>query len=139
VQNADVRKKVVAFGQTYFAVQTRKMEITEDYFNSLDEKEEILDYMGSEELADNLFRIVQTEAKLKNDKVNNEKDANMTHHKVGKEVRDTIKRLGGTMPEDLPTPEKSIIDIELEELDKFVFWCIWTLYQFENKNNYFRH
>ena len=176
VQNADSRKKVVAFGQTYFAVQTRKQEITEEYFNSLDEnkkrlitrkqtidknktlyktakdsgvqnygkftnygyqglyggentkqiskrkgltdKDEILDYMGSEELADNLFRIVQTEAKLKKENINNEHDANMTHYKVGKEVRETIKRLGGTLPENLPTPEKSITQIRLDELKK---------------------
>lgn len=152
VQNADSRKKIVAFGQTYFAVQTRKQEITEEYFNSLDEnrkrlitrgqtidknktlykaakdsgvenygkftnygyqglyggesakqiaerkgltdKDEILDYMGSEELADNLFQIVQTEAKLKNEKINNEYDANMTHQEVVKAVRETIKKLG---------------------------------------------
>ena len=176
VQNADVRKDVVAFGQTYFAVQTRKMELTEDYFKALDEnkkrlitrgetisknktlyktakesgvvnygkftncgykglygggtakdiakrkgiddKKEILDYMGSEELADNLFRIVQTESKLKNDSINNEKDANNTHYTVGKEVRDTIKRLGGIMPEDLPTLDKSINEIELEDMNK---------------------
>lgn len=156
--------------------QTRKQEITEDYFNSLEEnkkrliirgqtidknktlykaakdsgvenygkftnygyqglyggenakkiakrkgltdKDEILDYMGSEELADNLFRIVQTEAKLKKENINNEEDANMTHHKVGKAVRETIKRLGGTLPENLPTPEKSIAQIEVEELKK---------------------
>lgn len=137
---------------TYFAVQTRKQEITEEYFNSLDEnrkrlitrgqtidknktlykaakdsgvenygkftnygyqglyggesakqiaqrkgltdKDEILDYMGSEELADNLFRIVPTEAKLKNEKINNEYDANITHQEVGKAVRETIKKLG---------------------------------------------
>lgn len=176
VQNADSRKKIVAFGQTYFAVQTRKQEITEEYFNSLDEnrkrlitrgqtidknktlykaakdsgvenygkftnygyqglyggesakqiaerkgltdKDEILDYMGSEELADNLFRIVQTEAKLKNEKINNEYDANITHQEVGKAVRETIKKLGGTLPENLPTPSKSIAQIELEKLNK---------------------
>ena len=74
--------------------------------------------MGSEELADNLFRIVQTEAKLKNEKISNEKDANMAHHEVGRAVRETIKKLGGTLPENLPTPNKSIAQIELEELSK---------------------
>lgn len=72
--------------------------------------------MGSEELADNLFRIVQTEAKLKSDKVSNEDDANDTHYEVGSAVRETIKKLGGTMPEDLPAPEKSISELHLDKL-----------------------
>ena len=68
--------------------------------------------MGSEELADNIFRIAQTDAKLKRDNVDNEYTANYVHYEVGKEVRDSIKRLGGTMPENLPTPNKSLKEIE---------------------------
>ena len=71
-------------------------------------REEILDYMGSEELAANIFMSAQTEAKLKREKVDNEYTANSVHYEVGKKVRKTIKDLGGTMPEDLPTPDKSI-------------------------------
>ncbi len=64
--------------------------------------------MGSEELADNIFRIAQTDAKLKRDNVDNEYTANSIHYEVGKKVRNTIKELGGTMPEDLPTPKISL-------------------------------
>ena len=71
-------------------------------------REEILDYMGSEELAANIYMSAQTEAKLKREKVDNEYTANSVHYEVGKKVRKTIKDLGGTMPEDLPTPDKSI-------------------------------
>ncbi len=79
-------------------------------------REEILDNMGSEELGANLFRITQTEAKLKREKIDNEYEANATHYKVGKEIRNSIKRLGGTMPECLPTPSRSIKELEKEEL-----------------------
>ena len=68
--------------------------------------------MGSDELIANLFRISQTEQKLKKDKVRLEKTANETHYKVGKEIRSTIKQHGGIMPEDLPTPDRSLKEIE---------------------------
>ena len=70
--------------------------------------------MGSEELADNIFRIAQTDAKLKRDNVDNGYTANSVHFEVGKKVRNTIKELGGTMPEDLPTPDKSLKELEKE-------------------------
>lgn len=177
VQNADPRKKTVASGQTYFAYQTRKMEITEQQYSKLNEdekrlytrlnikdknkylfdtakksgvtnyakfndygykglyngetakviakrkeinldKEEILDYMGSTELAANLFRITQTDEVLKNNNIKTEDLACQTHHMVGRAVRETIKKVGGTMPENLPTPKKSTKEIEKEELNK---------------------
>ena len=78
-------------------------------------REDILDNMGSEELADNIFRIAQTDAKLKRDNVDNEYTANSVHFEVGKKVRNTIKELGGTMPENLPTPDKSLKELEKEK------------------------
>ena len=75
----------------------------------------ILDHMGSTELAANLFRATQTDEKLRRDHVNGKAAANTTHFAVGKKVRETIKELGGTMPEDLPTPDKSIKQIESEQ------------------------
>ena len=83
-------------------------------------REEILDNMGSEELAANLFRITQTESKLKKDNVCGEGNAIDTHYEVGKEVRNTIERLGGTMPEDLPTPDKSLKVLEKENKDLII-------------------
>lgn len=77
-------------------------------------REDILDNMESDELIANLFRISQTEQKLKNENIKIERSANETHYAVGKEIRKTIKKLGGTMPEDLPTPSKSLKELEKE-------------------------
>ena len=84
----------------------------------LKKSQDILDYMGYEELAANLFRATQTEAKLRRENIQGKREANKTHFEVGKKVRDTIKDLGGTMPEDLPTPEKSIQQLEREQKKK---------------------
>lgn len=71
----------------------------------LKKNEAILDHMNSEELAANLFRATQTEAKLKRENITGQSNANKTHYDVGKKVRQTIQELGGTMPEHLPTPD----------------------------------
>ena len=80
----------------------------------LKKSQKILDHMGSTELAANLFRATQTEEKLRRDNIQGKEQANQTHFEVGAKVRKTIEELGGTMPEDLPTPEKSIKQIERE-------------------------
>ena len=76
--------------------------------------------MGSEELADNLFRIVQTEAKLKKDNIKGESSANKVHYNMGRDIRKFIEKQGGTMPENLPTPNRSLKELEKEHKNKLI-------------------
>lgn len=84
----------------------------------LKKSQQILDHMGSTELAANLFRATQTDEKLRRENIQGKKEAGDAHYEVGKKVRQTIAELGGTMPEDLPTPSKSIKQIEKEEANR---------------------
>ena len=178
VQNANPKYEMVALGQTYFAIQTRKQELLEEEYGRLTEdekrfyqrdltkkgnyslnqtakkagvknfdkfhnagykglyngetsndiakrkglryREDILDNMGSVELGANIFRITQTEALLEKQEAPNEIIATNTHYKVGKTVRKAIKDLGGTMPEDLPTLDKSLKVLEKENKDLII-------------------
>jgi len=84
----------------------------------LGEKNKILDFMGSEEMIANLFRISQTQSKITRENIRSKELASYTHFTVGKEVREAIMRLGGVMPEDLPTPQKGIVELEREAIKK---------------------
>ena len=84
----------------------------------LKKSQKILDHMGSTELAANLFRATQTDEKLRREKIKGKIRAYQTHYEVGRKVRETIRELGGTMPEDLPTPSKSIKQIAKEQDQK---------------------
>ena len=121
VMNGDPRKEVIALSKTYFAIMTCRningLGMKDIHKRKgLKKNEQILDHMGATELAANLFRITQTDDKLRRENIKGKEKANETHFAVGKKVRQTIAELGGTMPEDLPTPEKSIKVLKKERL-----------------------
>lgn len=88
------------------------------YKKQLGERDKILDFMGSEEMIANLFRISQTQSKITREDIRSKELASYAHFTVGKEVREAIMRLGGVMPEDLPTPQKGIVELEREAIKK---------------------
>lgn len=86
----------------------------------LKKSQQILDHMGSTELAANLFRATQTEEKLRKENIKGKQNANQTHFEIGKKVRQTIKDIGGTMPENLPVAS-SIKRVEGKKQKKYFF------------------